>query len=169
MSHSPQPYLRGYLVLVIDCGDLERSAQFWTSVLGYDRASPPSGPYQGLVPAGGQVTEILLQQARGGQGRKEPAAPGSADPRSQSRGRTCRWAGSAAADQLAGHGGGLALAHTRQPGRKRILRAAAADRVLGTSAIVLVKPPSSQTYSRHDRTLWCGRQPHRYTACRPAQ
>jgi predicted enzyme related to lactoylglutathione lyase len=62
VSHSPQPYPRGHLVLVIDCGDLERSARFWTSVLGYDRAGPAGGPYQGLVPAHGQGIEILLQR-----------------------------------------------------------------------------------------------------------
>jgi catechol 2,3-dioxygenase-like lactoylglutathione lyase family enzyme len=61
VSHSPQPYVRGHLVLV-DCGDLDRAARFWTSVLGYDRAGPPGGPYQGLVPAGGQGIEILLQR-----------------------------------------------------------------------------------------------------------
>ena len=62
MSRNPQPYLRGHLVVVIDCGDLGRSAQFWTSVLGYARDGPPGGPYQGLVPADGQGIEILLQQ-----------------------------------------------------------------------------------------------------------
>jgi predicted enzyme related to lactoylglutathione lyase len=61
VSHSPQPYTRGHLVLVVDCGDLDRAARFWTSVLGYDRAGPPGGPYQGLVPAGGRGIEILLQ------------------------------------------------------------------------------------------------------------
>lgn len=62
MSYSAQPYLRGQLVLVVDCGDLDRSARFWASVLGYDRAGPPAGPYQGLVPADGRGMEILLQQ-----------------------------------------------------------------------------------------------------------
>jgi predicted enzyme related to lactoylglutathione lyase len=47
---------------VIDCGDLDRSAQFWASVLGYARDGPPGGRYQGLVPAGGQGIEILLQR-----------------------------------------------------------------------------------------------------------
>ena len=62
MSHSSQSYVRGHLVLVVDCGDLERSARFWASVLGYDRADPPGGPYQGLVPARGQGIEVLLQR-----------------------------------------------------------------------------------------------------------
>ncbi len=62
MNHNPQSYLRGHLVVVIDCGDLDRSAQFWTSVLGYARGGPSGGPYQGLVPADGEGIEILLQQ-----------------------------------------------------------------------------------------------------------
>jgi predicted enzyme related to lactoylglutathione lyase len=62
VSHSPQSYPRGHLVLVVDCGDLDRSARFWTSVLGYERAGPPGGPYQGLVPADGHGIEVLLQQ-----------------------------------------------------------------------------------------------------------
>jgi predicted enzyme related to lactoylglutathione lyase len=62
VSHTPQLYLGGHLVVVIDCGDLDRSAQFWASVLGYARDGPPGGRYQGLVPAGGQGIEILLQR-----------------------------------------------------------------------------------------------------------
>jgi predicted enzyme related to lactoylglutathione lyase len=62
VSHKPQPYLRGHLVVVIDCGDLDRAAQFWTSVLGYARSGGPSGPYQALVPSDGQGVEILLQR-----------------------------------------------------------------------------------------------------------
>jgi predicted enzyme related to lactoylglutathione lyase len=62
VSHRPQPYLRGHLVVVIDCGDLDRAAQFWTSVLGYARSGGPSGSYQGLVPSDGQGVEILLQR-----------------------------------------------------------------------------------------------------------
>lgn len=72
MSHSPQRYLGGHLVVVIDCGDLDRSAQFWTSVLGYARDGPPGGRYQGLIPADGQGIEILLQQVpevKGGKNR----------------------------------------------------------------------------------------------------
>lgn len=62
MSRLPHSYLRGHLVVVIDCGDLDRSAQFWTSVLGYARDGPPGGLHQGLIPAGGQGIEILLQR-----------------------------------------------------------------------------------------------------------
>ena len=34
----PQPYPNGELVIVIDCSDLDRSAQFWAAVLGYEAA-----------------------------------------------------------------------------------------------------------------------------------
>jgi catechol 2,3-dioxygenase-like lactoylglutathione lyase family enzyme len=40
VSRTPQAYLRGHLVVVIDCADLDRSAEFWTSVLGYARDGP---------------------------------------------------------------------------------------------------------------------------------
>ena len=30
----PQPYPNGELVIVIDCGDLDRSARFWAAALG---------------------------------------------------------------------------------------------------------------------------------------
>src|SRR5215469_10732586 len=72
VSHSPQPYIGGHLVVMIDCGDLDRSAQFCTSVLGYIRSGPPRGPYQGLVPASGQGIGVLLQQvpeSKGGKNR----------------------------------------------------------------------------------------------------
>ena len=72
MSDHSQSYLRGHLVVVIDCADRDRSARFWTSVLGYTRDSPPGGPYQSLVPADGQGIEILLQrvpEAKSGKNR----------------------------------------------------------------------------------------------------
>ena len=72
VSHAPQLYLGGHLVVVIDCGNLDRSAQFWASVLGYARDGPPSGRYLGLVPADGQGIEILPQQVpevKGGKNR----------------------------------------------------------------------------------------------------
>jgi predicted enzyme related to lactoylglutathione lyase len=62
VSHDPQPYPGGHLVVVIDCADLDRSAQFWTSALGYVRDGPPGERYQSLVPAAGQGIEILLQR-----------------------------------------------------------------------------------------------------------
>ncbi|MGW0230804.1 VOC family protein [Actinopolymorpha singaporensis] len=60
MTRRPQPYLRGELVVVIDCSDLERSAEFWTSLLGYTRAGAAVEPYQSLVPPDGGF-ELLLQ------------------------------------------------------------------------------------------------------------
>lgn len=62
MSRTPHPYLRGELVVVIDCSDLDRSANFWTSVLGYVRDGSTDEPYQSLIPADGQGIEILLQR-----------------------------------------------------------------------------------------------------------
>ena len=53
MPHKPHTYLRGELVVVIDCSDLGRAADFWTSVLGYVREPQGSGRYQSLVPADG--------------------------------------------------------------------------------------------------------------------
>jgi predicted enzyme related to lactoylglutathione lyase len=62
VSHNPQTYLRGHLVIVIDCGDLDRAAQFWTNVLGYVRRGSPGGPYQRLEPSDGHGVEVLLQR-----------------------------------------------------------------------------------------------------------
>jgi catechol 2,3-dioxygenase-like lactoylglutathione lyase family enzyme len=56
------PYLRGELVVVIDCSDLDRSAEFWAGVLGYVRGDSTGGPYLSLDPAGGEGVEILLQR-----------------------------------------------------------------------------------------------------------
>jgi predicted enzyme related to lactoylglutathione lyase len=57
----PQPYRNGELVIVIDCSDLERSARFWASVLGFTASRATTGPYRSLIPAGGQGIEVLLQ------------------------------------------------------------------------------------------------------------
>ena len=62
MHRTPHPYLRGELVVVIDCADLGRAAEFWTGVLGYVREGVALGQYLGLFPADGQSAEILLQQ-----------------------------------------------------------------------------------------------------------
>ena len=47
---------------MIDCSQLDRSAEFWTGVLGYARDGIAAGRYQTLLPADGQGAEILLQQ-----------------------------------------------------------------------------------------------------------
>jgi predicted enzyme related to lactoylglutathione lyase len=62
MPRKPHTYLRGELVVVIDCSDLSRSADFWASVLGYVRQRPGSDRYQTLLPADGDGAEILLQR-----------------------------------------------------------------------------------------------------------
>src|ERR1700684_2417353 len=58
----PQPYRNGELVIVIDCSDLERSARFWASVLGFTAGRAATGPYRSVIPAGGQGIEVLLQR-----------------------------------------------------------------------------------------------------------
>jgi len=62
MRRMPQRYQGGELVLVIDCSDLGRAADFWAEVLGYVREGPDVGTYQGLIPADGQGVEVLLQR-----------------------------------------------------------------------------------------------------------
>jgi predicted enzyme related to lactoylglutathione lyase len=62
MHREPHRYLRGELVIVLDCRDLQRSAAFWTGVLGYLTAGSGAGPYLSLIPASGVGLEILLQQ-----------------------------------------------------------------------------------------------------------
>ncbi|MQA84177.1 MAG: VOC family protein [Streptosporangiales bacterium] len=62
MRRKPHRYLHGELVVVIDCSDLDRSADFWSGVLGYTRDGAPAGPYQSLVPADGEGVEVLLQR-----------------------------------------------------------------------------------------------------------
>jgi predicted enzyme related to lactoylglutathione lyase len=53
---------RGELVIVVDCSDLERSARFWTEVLGYVNTGGGSSTYQTLLPADGHGVEVLLQR-----------------------------------------------------------------------------------------------------------
>lgn len=64
MNRRPHGYLggRGELVVVIDCSDLHRAAQFWTSVLGYLDAGGSSSTYRSLLPADGVGIEVLLQR-----------------------------------------------------------------------------------------------------------
>jgi catechol 2,3-dioxygenase-like lactoylglutathione lyase family enzyme len=51
------------LVVVLDCADLDRSAEFWCGVLGYVGPPPGTpGPYRQLLPADGDGLELLLQQ-----------------------------------------------------------------------------------------------------------
>lgn len=62
MERRPHPYRHGELVIVIDCADIERSARFWTEVLGYVRRRESEGTYQSLIPADGSGIEVLLQR-----------------------------------------------------------------------------------------------------------
>ncbi len=62
MRREPFRYPQGELVVVIDCAQLDRSAEFWTAVLGYVQDGVATGRYQSLLPADGQGAEILLQR-----------------------------------------------------------------------------------------------------------
>ncbi len=62
MRRRPHRYSHGELVIVIDCSDLGRSADFWTAVLGYVPEVTESKRYRSLIPADGDGIEVLLQQ-----------------------------------------------------------------------------------------------------------
>ena len=47
---------------MLDCADLDRSALFWTRLLGYVQASSSAGSYRTLLPANGHGIELLLQR-----------------------------------------------------------------------------------------------------------
>jgi predicted enzyme related to lactoylglutathione lyase len=81
----PQPYPNGELVVVIDCSDLDRSAEFWAAVLGYAPGPASSGPastgsastgsastgsYRGLTPKSGAGIDLLLQRVPDAKGQK---------------------------------------------------------------------------------------------------
>jgi catechol 2,3-dioxygenase-like lactoylglutathione lyase family enzyme len=51
----------GELIVVLDCSDLDRSASFWTAVLGYTDAGGGQ-TYRTLVPVEAFGIEILLQR-----------------------------------------------------------------------------------------------------------
>ena len=57
----PQPYPHGELLIVIDCADLDRSAAFWSAVLGYTASPAATGPYRSLEPESGAGIDVLLQ------------------------------------------------------------------------------------------------------------
>lgn len=53
----------GHLVMVLDCGDLERAATFWSGALGYTwKPQSSSARYLSLLPQGGEGIELLLQR-----------------------------------------------------------------------------------------------------------
>jgi predicted enzyme related to lactoylglutathione lyase len=70
MGRTPQPYRNGELVIVIDCSDLDRSARFWSEVLGFTAGRATGGPYRRLLREDGQGVEVLLQRVRDDKGQK---------------------------------------------------------------------------------------------------
>lgn len=54
-------YPYGELALVIDCLDLQRSADFWSAILGYEPVGRPAGRYYSLLPREHPGPELLLQ------------------------------------------------------------------------------------------------------------
>ena len=57
-----QRYSHGELVIVVDVSDLERSAEFWSQVLGYGPAVRASATYLSLIPGDWRGCEVLLQR-----------------------------------------------------------------------------------------------------------
>jgi predicted enzyme related to lactoylglutathione lyase len=57
-----QSYRGGELVVVVDCADLDRSAEFWAGMLGYTARVSPHTTYRTLLPPDGRGIEILLQR-----------------------------------------------------------------------------------------------------------
>ena len=66
----PQPYPHGELLIVIDCADLDRSAAFWSAVLGYTASPAATGPYRSLEPETGAGIDVLLQRVPDVKGQK---------------------------------------------------------------------------------------------------
>ena len=66
----PQPYPHGELLIVIDCADLDRSAAFWSAVLGYTASPAATGPYRSLEPESGAGSDMLLQRVPDVKGEK---------------------------------------------------------------------------------------------------
>lgn len=63
MSRTQHAYVRGDLVVVVDCADLERAARFWASALGYVSEGGADGTsYRSLLPPDGVGAEVLLQR-----------------------------------------------------------------------------------------------------------
>ena len=66
----PQPYPHGELLIVIDCANLDRSAAFWSAVLGYTASPAATGPYRSLEPESGAGIDVLLQRVPDVKGQK---------------------------------------------------------------------------------------------------
>ncbi|HWG62289.1 MAG TPA: VOC family protein [Streptosporangiaceae bacterium] len=70
MRRKRHSYVGGELVVVIDCSNLARSAEFWGGVLGYVRDGVATGRYQTLLPLDGEGIEVLLQRVPDNKGEK---------------------------------------------------------------------------------------------------
>lgn len=58
-----QTYAHGEVVIVLDCADLDRAADFWCAALSYRRyGSDSAGPYVSLHPTSEGSPELLLQR-----------------------------------------------------------------------------------------------------------
>ena len=84
-----QTYPHGTLVIVIDCADLDRAADFWCGVLGYHRPHPRSGVYLMLIPPA-RRRRNPPPASRRHQDDQEPAPPRPPHPRPRRRGPTRR-------------------------------------------------------------------------------
>jgi predicted enzyme related to lactoylglutathione lyase len=62
MTRTRHSYSHGDLVVVLDCADLDRAAEFWTAALGYVRTGPAGPTYLSVYPPEGAGCEILLQR-----------------------------------------------------------------------------------------------------------
>ena len=83
----PQPYPHGELLIVIDCADLDRSAAFWSAVLGYTASPAATGPYRSLEPESGAGIDVLLQRVSDAVRFRhlQSAGVGQAAPRRESK------------------------------------------------------------------------------------
>ena len=75
---------------VLDCGDLERAAAFWTTVPGYRREGYGGGRYLSLVPQGVPGVELLLQRTGDYKSEKNRVHLDCGLPTLTSRSRACR-------------------------------------------------------------------------------
>ena len=57
-----QRYPQGEVVVVLDCADLKRAADFWCAVLGHRAGPDVSRIYLSLFPENGGGPELLLQK-----------------------------------------------------------------------------------------------------------
>ena len=122
----PQPYPHGELVIVIDCSDLDRSARFWSEVLGYTAGQPSTGPYRGLQPESGAGIDVLLQRVPDAKRQKNRLHLDLRTPDLEAEVRRVLDLGATLLTDRARRGGRLVLAYPGRSRRQRVLRAPAA-------------------------------------------